>query len=325
MTNQTSKPSLGIPGTYWKNGAFYRVKDNRWVRLGATEQEARDAYQQLSQKAFAAGTVGHAIERFEREVIPGKSPRTQADYLDATTRLKNTFGHMRIRTVKPHHISDYLTQRGAPVRANREVAVLSSVMTHAMSWGMIDANPCFRVKRNTEKPRDRYIEDSEYTAVLGVSNDLVRDVMTLSYTLAQRISDVLKLRVDDVRGDAIYVKQNKTGARLLIRMSQTVAEVVARRLDSAETYLFEHDSPAGKVPYTYDGYAAMFKRTVKRALVRGLVTESFTIHDLRAKALTDADLAGRDAQKLAGHANRKQTEDYIKRRRTVAVDSLEAL
>jgi len=325
VTNQTSglsKPSLGIIRTYWKNGAFYWVSPaNKWVRLGATEAEARDAHAKLAQVKFQPGTVGSLLERFVREVVPSKSARTQADYQDAVRYLTAAFGTMAVKSLDRRCISDYLTKRGAPVRANREVAVLSAALTYAMNWGMIQANPCYRLKRNPETGRSRYVENSEFTAVKSVAPTVVQDVMEVGYVTSQRISDVLKIKLSDLRDNGIYVCQNKTGARLLLRMSGDVADMVKRRAATAKTYLFEHD---GK-PYTYDGYASMFKRATQRALDQGLIEERFTIHDLRAKSLTDADLRGLDAQKLAGHTTRKQTEEYIKRRRTVEVDSLESI
>lgn len=42
--------------------------------------------------------------------------------------------------------------------------------------------------------------------------------------------------------------------------------------------------------------------------------QRFTFHDIRAKALTDANGMGLDAQSLAGHATSAMTEHYIKQR-----------
>ena len=42
--------------------------------------------------------------------------------------------------------------------------------------------------------------------------------------------------------------------------------------------------------------------------------ERFTWHDLRAKALTDTDAQGGDAQALAGHASAQMTQRYIKQK-----------
>lgn len=55
----------------------------------------------------------------------------------------------------------------------------------------------------------------------------------------------------------------------------------------------------------------MFRRSAKKIKV-----EDFHLHDIRAKALTDAERQGLDAQRLAGHKNRAMTEHYVKARET---------
>ena len=63
-------------------------------------------------------------------------------------------------------------------------------------------------------------------------------------------------------------------------------------------------------PYTTSGFDSNWRRLMRRA---GL---TFTFHDLRARALTDAKrLAGRDyAQTLAGHESGDTTERYLRNR-----------
>jgi len=53
-----------------------------------------------------------------------------------------------------------------------------------------------------------------------------------------------------------------------------------------------------------------FKKACEKARVTGA-----TIHDLRAKSLTDTDDQGNDAQKLGGHTNAKMTERYLRLRK----------
>jgi hypothetical protein len=46
-------------------------------------------------------------------------------------------------------------------------------------------------------------------------------------------------------------------------------------------------------------------------------------HDIRAKALTDAERQGCNAQQLASHESRAMTDGYIKHRQVEIVDPLE--
>lgn len=60
--------------------------------------------------------------------------------------------------IRPADIARYLRveRAEAPVRANREIALLSNLMTVAVERGDIDVNPCKQVKRNLERPRPRH-------------------------------------------------------------------------------------------------------------------------------------------------------------------------
>lgn len=60
-------------------------------------------------------------------------------------------------------------------------------------------------------------------------------------------------------------------------------------------------------PYTGDGFATQWDRTMTKALKVGL-TERFHFHDLRAKSASDDDL--QTASDRLGHGNVSTTERY---------------
>jgi integrase len=72
--------------------------------------------------------------------------------------------------------------------------------------------------------------------------------------------------------------------------------------------------------YTYDGFQSIFYRHKKKM---GLGDIHF--HDLRAKATTDADSQGLNAQKLARHKSRTMTEYYIKQRQYERIEPLKKI
>ena len=63
--------------------------------------------------------------------------------------------------------------------------------------------------------------------------------------------------------------------------------------------------------YQYVTVRDRFRECAKKAGV-----EDARLHDLRAKSLTDADAQGLDATALGGHTDSRQTQRYIRQRKT---------
>ena len=71
-------------------------------------------------------------------------------------------------------------------------------------------------------------------------------------------------------------------------------------------------------PYTTGGFDSNWKRKRKKAGV------DFAFHDLRARAISDADEIGgtKYAQELAGHQEERTTRRYIRHRKPRRVEPL---
>ena len=72
---------------------------------------------------------------------PEKSQRSRADNAAEAVNLKGFFGRMQPRAVTPVHIAQYRDARcdkhgkKAPVRANRELSLLSTVFAYGLELG----------------------------------------------------------------------------------------------------------------------------------------------------------------------------------------------
>jgi len=181
-----------------------------------------------------------------------------------------------------------------------------------MRWGWCDQNPCKGVRKHSEKPRDRYLEDQELERLREAGNEQFGCIIDLAYLTAMRKGDILRLKLSDVREDGLYVDQGKTGKRQVFEMTADLRVLLARirglRRRVGSLSLFCNRSGQ---PYTEGGFNSNWKRLVTRSGV-----EDVHFHDIRAKALTDAKRAGGldYAQSLAGHQSRDTTEDYVKAR-----------
>lgn len=235
------------------------------------------------------------------------------------------FGKVAAAAVRPMHVAQYLDIRGekAPVRANREISLLSNIFSYAMRWGVVDGNPCRGVRKHSEKGRDRYITDAEFEGVKAIAGDFIAAVMEFAYITALRKGDILSLRLDQISEEGITIRQGKTGAKQLYEWTPGLRKAVeaARGLQRPVRGLYLFCNRYGQ-PYTDAGFKAMWNRVQVKWAKQGGVR--FTFHDIRAKALTDAKQMGLDAQALAGHASPAMTDHYIKQRHLSNILLLEA-
>ncbi|WP_047535390.1 tyrosine-type recombinase/integrase [Methylotenera sp. N17] len=320
------------PRMYLKHGAYYYVsRDNKWLRLSDDKAIAFSKWAEIegeipresgSEKPIT-GSMAALIDKYMIEIAPKKAKATYTGNVMEAKNLREVFGKMLILEVRPTHIAKYLDIRGlkAPIRANREISLLSHMFSYAMRWGQVDRNPCLGVAKHTEKGRDRYITDQEFEGVKEIASELIAIVMDFAYITAMRKGDILKLRLDQITDEGIWVKQSKTGAKQLYEWTNGLTEVIARAkaLKRPIRGLYLFCNRQGQ-PYTDSGFKAMWQRIqIKWSRSGG---QRFTFHDIRAKALTDAKRMGLDAQSLAGHSSFAMTEHYIKQREYKVVKSL---
>ena len=132
--------------------------------------------------------------------------------------------------------------------------------------------------------------------------------MDLALLTGQRPADVLKLKRTDIRDGALWIVQNKTGARLGIEitgeLAATIARINARPRKAISAYVIQDENGQ---PLTQCALRSRFDKA------RTLAKVDFQFRDIRAKAATDTgDLA--HSQTLLGHKNRDMTEHYVRAR-----------
>ncbi|UFS56931.1 tyrosine-type recombinase/integrase [Comamonadaceae bacterium M7527] len=305
---------------------FYVARDasgrRHEVSLGKDLAEAKVKWAELERRAPPrdARTIGAAMDRYEREVMPTKAPRTQRDNRLEMREIRRAFGHMALEAIKPKHIAQYRDRRSAKIRANRELALLSHVFNMAREWGLTDAeNPCRGVKRNKPGVRDFYASDQVWEAVMSCAPQDLRFAMELAHLTGQRPADVLAMRWADVRDGMIDVRQGKTNKRLRIviegRLEALLGEIRAtipsRRNQLAPWVLTS--SSGNKLTSTMI-HSRMKKAREAAASMHPDLAEDIAqvqFRDARPKAASELDLGS--AQALLGHANPELTKRVYQR------------
>jgi len=319
----------GIPRREVPLGADFVEAVRRWSELEAQE---RDRHSELV-------TFRYAAERYVREVLPTKAPRTQRDNMLELANLYRFFDDppARLDQIRPVHVKQYLTWRSdiarqwyveqgrvAPVRpghvrGNREIALLSHIFNFAREHGITDvANPCVGVRRHKEDGRTIYVEDDVFQRVWTVADQPTRDAMDLAYLTGQRPADTLNFAESNIRGGELWVVQGKRGKKLRITVSGELAVVI----DRIRARKLACGSKCDWLVVNEDGNRLMrdaLRFRFDRARVAARVQKDlFQFRDLRAKAGTDKTESSGDiraAQLQLGHRSLKMTEHYVRERK----------
>ena len=320
-------------GKVWE-AFYYNGRDASGKRieipLGSDLNEAKRRWAELECKAAPpeTGLTRFIFDRYERDIIPAKAPATQRDNLGGLKFLRKVFDQAPIDSITPQHVAQYRDQRGkaAPVRANREITLLSHIFNMAREWGYTaKENPVKGVRKNKETPRDFYADDTIWKEVYGHACDELKDAMDLSYLTGQRPGDVLKMRLTDIKDGALEVKQNKTAKKLRIlleadgvrtELGRLVDRIKGRERKVSSLFFIATRGGAPLNKWTLrtrfdDARAAAAKAIEAEKPELAAYIRSFQFRDIRPKAASETDLA--HASKLLGHTDKRITQTVYRR------------
>jgi len=340
---------------YVKSGRYYHVaadgKRRIWRGLTRVSEGLPALYAALAdllRTDVADDRMPALIAAWQREVGARHSAKTRATNDSRLRVLGDAFAEFRAGQVQAPDVAEFLAPHRARARTHNQYrSLLRELMRFAIEKGLRTDNPVAGVIRTmTEKPRTRYITDSEMRrirvgAIYGDDNKPTRSgrmiaaLIEVAYLTGQDIGMLLKLRwerdPDDQAapfvGDAgLFFRRSKvsgtTGAAVLIGWTPRLQAVIdalramqaARLLKSrahqrvVSGYVFTRQD--GR-QFTYSGAQTAWKRAVKRTGVRLCM-----FRDLRAKALTDKE--ARDgmgaARDMGQHSTDSQTADYVRLR-----------
>jgi integrase len=317
-------------GSTWV-GYYYNGRDaegNRVeVPLGGDLDEAKIEWARLDRKAMPkpAHLMGRLFDDYESKVMPRLTSGTQDDYRKGLKQLRNAF-----ESAPPQVIAQYRDARSAKVRANREIALLSTMFTFAREWGLTDkANPCIGLRRNKETPRDFYAGKIVWDAVYAQAPPELKDAMDLAYLTGQRPADVLKASAADINNGFLMVGQGKTQKRLRIRLHDGAA---VSDLSSFLDALLDRKAMAGikssnlitnqaglRMSYAmlrnrWDEARdkAAIKATTDGDPILAAAIRQFQFRDIRPKAASEIDDIDH-ASRLLGHSTQEMTRKVYRR------------
>jgi integrase len=321
-----AKPRKEIP-----LGSDYVIAVQKWAELTISNRPQNGLI-----------TFRYVAERYTRDVIPTKAPRTQQDNLKELAQLYRFFDAepTPLESIEPIHIQQYLDWRTkqarddaierakkagkkqpvidpklGQVRANREKALFSHIWNYARETGLTASeNPCAGIKGFREDGRDVFVDDALMARLLKVAGKSLQFALRLAHLTAQRPGDVYRMAETDIRDGVLFVKQAKTKAPIRIQIEGELRALLDEIMEYKRQFtvrplallVTERGQPMNE-------YSLRTRLDAARELA-GIRKEQLQFRDMRPKAATEVDARGgtRQAQALLGHTTEGMTTQYIR-------------
>lgn len=193
-----------------------------------------------------------------------------------------------------------ITDRGAPVMANRTLALVSTMLNYALvelEW--IEANPAARLRKNKETPRPRVLSDQEIRELWAATNETARanaqgqrlarlnatlnDAFKMRFYTAQRGCEVFLMRWEDVDLEAAWWEIpgmfTKNGETHRVPLVAAAVELLKNRQSNARdgaVWAFENFRPSrGRKRGAENDTADASKRGFGNVAARGRKAAAF--------------------------------------------------
>lgn len=295
-----------------KHGAFYLVRRNKWHRLAGNLHDALVEYARLT-AGPDKGVLGDLVTKTLADMKLTVAPSTFKNYTTCSRRVLEAFEEFTPQQIKPHHVARFLDDNKAtPSMANLLRSFLKGMFQRAVRWGIVEANPVRDIEQFKTGKRDRYITAEEYKHIRDNATPTLACLMDLAYITGQRMGDCRHIKYADISEAGVFIKQQKTKARVLIAMAPDLAEVIATAKalhQSVKGLTLFHRRDGTPIPY-----GTLYHQWSNAC--RDAKVEDAHFHDIRAAAATDAKAQGLDSKTLLGHTTESSHNRYLRSKET---------
>lgn len=238
------------------------------------------------------------------------APETQRARRNILERFREEHGHKRVATLQREHVQKMVNSKsGTPSAARNFLNTLRMLMALAVETGLRSDDPTFGVKRLKIKTAGFRTWTEEDIAAFEDKHPVgtkARLAMALMLYTGQRRSDIVYMGHQNLRNDAIELRQRKTGTTLLIPIHPNLQEI----LDA---------TPSGHLPFltTSSGKpfasAASFgnwfgDRCREAGLPKGTAAHGF--RKAACRRLAEAGCSASEIMAISGHKTLSEVQRY---------------
>jgi integrase len=296
---------------FWRRqrNAWYLLHHGRQICLGREKDEAFRRYHRLMSEMPAESpqssgpTAGEIIDQFLAWSESHQAPQTTAQYRWYLIRLNSAVGHVAVADLKPYHVTRWLERKGWKGNcANLAVRCAVRPFSWARKQGIIPSNPLAETERPAATPRECYLSDSQFSAIMAAIPDReFQDFVEFARETGARPQEIRAIERRHFGTNTITFPRNESKGK----RRQRVIVLNAKALAIVKRLSVKH--PDGPMFRNRDGNPWKANAIVCRCqrLSRKLGFD-FCMYAVRHSWITNALLNGVEPMTvatLAGHAN----------------------
>jgi len=265
----------------------------------------------IGAKRTVAGTINALIvgyyEGSDFKLLADNTRRTYRAHLE---RFRAQNGDKTLAALSRENIASKLDKMAhLPASANILLKVLRALCRFALDRNMMARNPTIGVKRLRDKTdgihtwTDAQIAQFQARHPIGTKADLA---LKLFLYTAQRKSDVVRLGRQHERDGSLILRQQKTGARLVL----PIVDELRTSIDAAPTGELTYLATEFNRPFSVAGFGNWFKDRCREAGLNGC-----SAHGLRkaaARRLAEAGKSAHEIMSITGHRSLSEVERYTR-------------
>lgn len=282
-------------------------------------------------------TVGTALDRYVKEVVPTKKPGSQRRDIGRAEFLKSKLGQYSLAALNAELIAEFRDERLAEGKANNtvrlELALLSHMYTIAIkewSLGLI-ANPVLNIRKPSPgQGRNRRLNEDEEARLLKAcdehSNPFLGWIARIALYTSMRKSEITSLTREQINLEkrTIFLPDTKNGSVRTVPLTSKAYSAIKealshpiRPIDSDLVFPGEPSKDGQRKPYVIN---RVWVQALERAEISGL-----RFHDLRHEATSrfvEAGLSDQEVASITGHKSMQMLRRYTHLRTENLIDKI---
>jgi integrase len=241
-----------------------------------------------------------AADYIERHAKP-KKKSWKEDQRQLRAEILPAWHNRPVKTITRRDVYallDPIAHRGAPVSANRVLALLSRIFTYGIDRDWLDQNPAARIDKQPETPRDRILTDKELKGfmtvlhggnpiALGILRPMIALGLELMLRTGQRAGEVFEMEWADVVKEesgwwwTIPGEKVKNGKTHRVPLTKAALALITKARTAGS-------GPDGLVFVGPEGgsYRSRAVKVVSTLRTAGAITGDYWRHDVRRTVAT---------------------------------------